>query len=380
MNTNTVENDFQAALAAHRSGDTQAAVRHFRQVLDVDPDHGKAAVNLGLLECQLGDFETGLDRLLHYVRRFADDEALRQNFWAAANAALQLYQRQGEAGKALKVLRMMTEVQPGNEMLARVLRLNLHESRERARLSDYTQDLTPDKLGRTLLIACMPKSGSTWLHSVMQNLTGFENCFLTYGFMENEQELYLPRVLEMAETDIAVQQHCRATAPNLSIMQAFEFTPVVLVGNLFDTLVSMRDFYARGASINSFLRQHYDRLDAGEQLDAVIDLLASWYVQFVVSWDIADREGAVPVHWLSYEDMMADKPTAITGICSYAGFEKTSDEIAASLAQVDAARDRTRFNKGVAGRGETELSAAQKDRVRSLTRHFPDTDFSRIGL
>jgi len=54
-------------------------------------------------------------------------------------------------------------------------------------------------------------------------------------------------------------------------------------------------------------------------------------------------------------------------------------ELAARANEGDGDRTKTRFNKGVAGRGE-ELTDAQKDRIRHLASNYPDVDFGPVGL
>ena len=42
-------------------------------------------------------------------------------------------------------------------------------------------------------------------------------------------------------------QHCRATEANVQLMQAFGIRPVVLVRDLHDVIVSLRDYFNGGA-------------------------------------------------------------------------------------------------------------------------------------
>lgn len=66
--------------------------------------------------------------------------------------------------------------------------------------------------------------------------------------------------------------------------------------------------------------------------------------------------------------------------CEFAGVARTKEQIAGAIGRIDGGQVRTRFDKGVAGRGVAALSDARKNRIRTLTRHFPETDFTRLGL
>src|SRR5437016_301811 len=48
---------------------------------------------------------------------------------------------------------------------------------QRAKLSDFTTEITPDQLGRHLFIACVPKSASTFLKNLLVDVQGYRDRF-----------------------------------------------------------------------------------------------------------------------------------------------------------------------------------------------------------
>jgi hypothetical protein len=104
-------------------------------------------------------------------------------------------------------------------------------------LSDYTDTLEPDELAPHLLIACQPKSGSTFLKNILCEATGFRDTYLFHAAELSTQELFYPVLLEFADVPTVTHQHCRATEANLQMMQAFGMRAVVLVRNLFDDVL-----------------------------------------------------------------------------------------------------------------------------------------------
>ena len=128
--------------------------------------------------------------------------------------------------------------------------------------ADFTADITREQLGRHIFIACVPKSASTFLKNLLVNLTGFQDVFMVYAAGQTEHELYLPTVREFAHFDTVTQQHCRASDANVHIMQAFGIRPIVLVRDIFDSVVSLLDFYNnQGAFYNSYFRADFQTLD-----------------------------------------------------------------------------------------------------------------------
>ncbi len=256
----------------------------------------------------------------------------------------------------------------------------LSASGQRAELADYTTEITKEQLGRHIFISCVPKSASTFLKNLLVNLTGYRDAFMVYAAGQSEHELYLPTLLETAHLDTVTQQHCRASDANIHMMQAFEIKPVVLVRNVFDSAMSLFDFYNMGAFYNSYFRAEYQSLNEKTRIDLLIDNVIPWYFQFVASWSLVEKQNRLDIFWLSYEELVADKPGAVQNILRFYGLGAARRNIEQLIRETESDRRKTRFNKGIKGRGEERLSESQKRRIRSFARYYPSTDFSRIGL
>ncbi len=254
-------------------------------------------------------------------------------------------------------------------------------TKQRARLQDYTREYTPDKLGRHIFITCSPKSGSTFLKNVLVGVTKFRDVFSVFAALQNEHELDMPQLARFGDINTVTQQHARASEANIQLMQAFGIRPVILVRNIFDTTMSLLDFYRKGFTFSTFFeRDEFRTFDEEQQIDLLIEFAIPWYFQFVASWQRAEREKRLEVLWLTYEEMIADKAATVERILAFHGISAPRTEIERQIALTEADSDRNRFNKGVAGRGKTGLNDAQRERIRSLARHFPSTDFSVLGL
>jgi hypothetical protein len=236
----------------------------------------------------------------------------------------------------------------------------------------------------TVFLACMPKTGSTFLKSVLLEVTGFTEGVLTYAFERTEQELYLPRLIDASRRNTVTQQHVRATAANVDLMRRFRIRPVILVRNLFDVVVSIRDhLMSEGTERfpSLYATEHLASLDEQEQYAFLIHYAIPWYFNFFVSWYDAKKEGRIDALTLTYEELSEHWVPGVSRILEHFGISRDDEEIRRALNTVGARReDQVRFNKGVVGRGLESLNEANQDKIRRMTRFYPWVDFSAVGL
>ena len=331
-----------------------------------------------------GDTPAALDFLRAALRlevrgRMAEDSAFLRRFAGAFQGLGVLFLQRGLSEQSLLCCRKAISISPGPGSYVNLTNA-LAASGRRARLADFTTGLAPGQLGRHLFIACVPKSASTFLKNLLVSVTGYRDLFAVYAAGQSEHDIYLPALRESAHLDTVTQQHCRASDANVHLMQAFGIRPVVLVRDIFDSVVSLRDFYDQGAYRNSYARADWPALDEETKIDLLVESVVPWYFQFVASWESADRRKQLEVHWLTYEELVADKPAGVLRVLEFYGLGAARRAVEQRVAGVEAEERKIRFNKGVAGRGRAGLSERQKERVRRLARYYPSTDFGRIGL
>jgi hypothetical protein len=229
--------------------------------------------------------------------------------------------------------------------------------------------------GRTIFISALPKSGSTFLVNVLAQVTGHQHFFLGYHQL-NEQDLYLPNLIDAWSMNVISHQHTRPNAPNLALLDQFAIRPIILTRAAYDATVSLTDHLQGESRQTPLLNVPADFMARSrpERLDMVIDLALPWYIRFVAEWSRTERDCL----WLQYEDLIADGARIIGQVLAFHGLAK--DDAAIEQALIAARGDASRFNKGVAGRGDAELSDGQKARINALTRHYPGVDFSCLDL
>jgi hypothetical protein len=129
----------------------------------------------------------------------------------------------------------------------------------------------------------------------------------------------------------------------------------------------------------AFVTDQFRVLPEGENFDFIIDHVVPWYIHFYVSWADFDARFKLDLLWTSYEEFLKDPPALFKKILDYYEIKKSLSEIEKALEDAPS-KEKTRFNKGVAGRGKGVLTHNQIQRVKQLIRYFPKTDFSRMGL
>ena len=330
-----------------------------------------------------GDRSTALDFLRAALRLeirgdMAEDSAFLRKFAGAFQNLGVVFFQNSLNKESLLCCRKAISVYPSPGCYVNLTN-SLSATGQRAKLSDFTTEITPEQLGRHLFIACVPKSASTFLKNLLVNLTGYRDLFTVYAAGQTEHEIYLPTLRESAELDTVTQQHCRASDANIHLMQAFGIRPVVLVRNIFDSVMSQLDFYNKGAFQTSYFRADWPVLDEETKVDLLIENVIPWYFQFVASWVLAEKQQRLEIHWLSYEELVADKPASVLKVLEFYGLGASRPGVERRIREIESEERKTRFNKGVTGRGRS-LNNRQKEQIRRLAKYYPSTDFGRIGL
>jgi len=385
LDPGNVEAIHELGVAQAVSGNLDEALTCFCAILNIDPAHREARLNLETILTALAERDTTLDALrknLELLKESAEDINGDERLIPVLSArAATLGEKFYLAGRpeCLDAARVALKLRP-NPLLGHVgLNKYLTLLKARARLDDYTRDLTPDQLGKKIFIACFPKSGSTLLKRLLCEATGFAEAQFAMAFQQNEQELYLPCLLEWARLDLVVQQHSLPTGSNLHLMQAFDIRPIILVRNIFDVLLSWKEFLDAGAFADTFYAS-YGRLTDEQRFALVIDDRASWYLSFFAGWQRAIANGEIDGLWVTYKNLTADPRGTIESILNFQGIAPDSARLARAAELAGRKNNSTRFNKGVVGRGSAAFTAAQVEQIRRIAKCHPEVDFSLIGL
>jgi hypothetical protein len=214
-----------------------------------------------------------------------------------------------------------------------------------------------------LLIACFPKSGSTYLRELLSEVTGFRTIFPVVAEGPGVQDIFELRLRENRHHCV-MQMHVVAHRNNVEIMQAWQMKPIVLVRNIFDVVPSIADHFARESRVSplAFVHDEYSAMSTEQRHDYIISAFLPWYFSFLFSWRAARKK--LDTFWLSYEQLFADPAGQVKRILDFQGVEADDTRIAKALGLMNSRN--TRKNIGVSGRGLKLLTPAQVAAIRGL--------------
>jgi hypothetical protein len=235
--------------------------------------------------------------------------------------------------------------------------------------------------GPFVFVACMPRTGSTFLTNALSEVTGFPLVDLRFTFAWSEVELYMPRMVDAYAYGTVSQEHVRATQANLNLMHDLGIRPVILVRDLADITVSVREYLIDAPyTWPTLITSAFLESDESTQYDQIIELGLPWFIGFYVSWYKATRDSGIDALWVKYEDNIVDWPKAVTRILEFYRLPVDPERVSTALERVTRGKERFRFNMGVAGRGRDLLTDEQHGRIAAMTRFYPEVNFSMIGI
>jgi LPS sulfotransferase NodH len=211
-----------------------------------------------------------------------------------------------------------------------------------------------------LLIACFPKSGSTYLSKVLQHATGLQEAYIAEFGPQNEQDIVRRKLKRLWRRSV-LQQHLKGTRTNLEYLTTFGIRPIVQTRSLFDVVISLYDHFERDS--NSLpcgqISAEYWQMCFQDRLDYLICFHLPWYYNFYMSWrDAAHKTEIFP---LTYEDLFADQVGRLTEVLKFYHFSRSESQIQAAIDKT--ANSKTRFNVGVNGRGLQMLSKRHQQSI-----------------
>ncbi len=251
---------------------------------------------------------------------------------------------------------------------------------------DALEFLQKHQENKLILVAAMPKSGSTFLSNTLAAIADLRMFRLSSGYSTNEHDLYLPAMIFGKMTGCVSLLHMRGTYHNVQLMKRFKIRPIVLVRDIFDIIVSLthdlmemrqRETTPTGQTGYSFiwLDESFNEFDQTELTDAIIELALPWFVNFYASWYTLCERGDIEASWVTYEELLSAKEQTMRILLAEQGIGEDTNINPELLSR----KYRT-YRTAKIGGGEIELTDDQRTRIRDKFRFYPNMDLSRIGL
>jgi hypothetical protein len=144
-----------------------------------------------------------------------------------------------------------------------------------------------------------------------------------------------------------LHQHSMGTGNNVAILKAFNIKPMVIIRNLFDSLISFYEQMEVADNMTSpgVARPEWHKMDDDTKWDWMSFNVIPWYYRFYASWHYANIDKLL-IHYRNFYD--GDTVSVIGKILDWIGFPNPGEEeIMRHFNRRDA-----RFNTGYSGRGK----------------------------
>lgn len=238
-------------------------------------------------------------------------------------------------------------------------------------------------VGQRYMVISDPRSGSAFHFQVLKLLLG----------VEQRRSLHDPSVNGLRFEDLSIFMlrksfisgyHFRATPGNIHLLNAFGITPIILVRNIFDAIISRSD---RAPLSHPDATEGVIPLDVKDwpeerKIDFFIDIMLGWNISFYVSWLKAKNDNMIDCVIVSYEQMMADKVSHFKKLARFLGADPSDEEVVRAIEQVGDPKSGIddHFFKGVVGRGKPAMTSEQIKRIEQKFSFYDGIDFSPLGI
>lgn len=230
------------------------------------------------------------------------------------------------------------------------------------------------KGGPNLFISSMHRSGSTHIARVLGELLHFRPASMAGMFGEGRETHDINPISSQILIPYGYQifhQHCPASSGNVVILRDNGIRPIVVIRNIADTLVSIRERILKYGPLlpGIIVIQEFKDWPKYQQYDWLIDNVATWQMQFYVSWCVAD----VPNRRVRYDTFFEDQVGSTVKLFEWLGMAIPPKE------EIREVTSKT-WNKitGVPGRGERELSGTQMSYLRGHAYSWGEKWYGRM--
>jgi hypothetical protein len=205
------------------------------------------------------------------------------------------------------------------------------------------------KGGVNIFVSSMHRSGSTHIARVLGELLRFRPASMAGMFGEGRETHDINPISSQILIPYGYQifhMHTPASSGNVVILRDNGIRPVVVIRNIADTLVSIRERILKYGPLlpGVIVIQEFQEWSKDQQYNWLIDNVASWQMQFYVSWCVAD----VPNFRVRYDTFFKDQTNSTRRLLEWLNLQDdTTDEA------IEQATKMT-WNKiiGVSGRGK----------------------------
>jgi hypothetical protein len=240
-----------------------------------------------------------------------------------------------------------------------------------------------------ILLAFPPKAAGTFLRAAAIKATNGELLRVVYAQGSRDAQLYVPTLVAYylggyCAGPLVTHVHLQAFPPNVSILEAFNIRPAIMIRSIPDMLASYWDMLERSNApnqgINCTIPVDFRQMPADRKADFMIDVVGPWYAGYYATWlDYAQRRPG-RLCALTYSDFLEHPATTLAAILQHAGVPRSQAKCQAAIDTVWKERNDHRFNEGIEGRSHKYFSVSHFERIGRMLSYYPSTAINRAEL
>lgn len=229
--------------------------------------------------------------------------------------------------------------------------------------------------GPNVYIACMPKSGSSFLANSISKGLNHSFSIITssrsknpshFGINPREQELcelaIVKKLITNKKDSLVAQHHTKASPYTTQILSAYNFRIIVIVRNIFDLIVSADDMWMKWDMSNPYnngpniLPLNFNEMKLENRYKILAYSLGIWCIQFYASWMRQKKMGTTFLEVNYDTDIALDSGDKVILSEKIENFLKLTSEDSKKLNKVLTSdgfdQKLSRYNNGITKRGK----------------------------
>lgn len=240
-----------------------------------------------------------------------------------------------------------------------------------------------------ILVACMPKSGSTYVSGKIANLKNWKHVDFVPSYGQREQEICaytaLFKSLVYINRNIVAQHHVRLSDGTARVVNRLGIKVIILTRDIEDCLNSIVDHMHNESYIFPAGFWSKELSDASiangiSEFEAIVRTNIGWYVNFYVSWS---QYGTFDINTdavaVKYEEFFENPTKNLKQILDELNISYSIPNIQDTIN----AQTKDRKNKGIHGIGHEKLESNTqlKEHIECLYSCYPGINFhSKIKI
>lgn len=240
-----------------------------------------------------------------------------------------------------------------------------------------------------IFLAFPPKAAGTFLRTAAAHAVGGAVLRIVYAQGSRDAQPYMPTLVAyylggFCAGPMVAHVHMQAFPVNVSLLEALDIRPVIMMRSISDMLASYWDMLDRdngpNLGINCTIPPDFRTLPDERKADFMIDVIAPWYAGYYATWlDYAER-AVDRVCVLNYGGFLDDPAGTLMRLLKHSGLPRDLPQCQQAIDAVWQDRFNHRFNEGVEGRSHRYFSIKHLTHIGRLLSYYPAAGRHRAEL